>query len=140
MIKFTVDGQPQGKQRPRFSRACNYIRTYTPKQTKDYEQHIRESYLEQVGTDKQIINKPMMVEIDAYYAIPKSWPKKQRNAAIYQMLFPTNKIDLDNTAKVILDALNGVAYTDDHYVVDLRVRKLYGVFPRVEVGIYELNR
>lgn len=138
MINFTVDGQPKRKERPRFSRACNYIRTYTPKQTKEYEQHIRDCYLEQVGTNSMIKDKPMMIEIVAYYSIPKSWSKKKSNLAIYHMLYPTNKIDLDNTAKVILDALNGIAYGDDHYVVDLRVKKLYSLNPRVEVSIYEL--
>ena len=29
-IRFTIPGQPFGKQRPKFSRAGAYVKTYTP--------------------------------------------------------------------------------------------------------------
>ena len=38
---------------------------------------------------------------------------------------PTKKPDNDNIAKIILDALNGVAYQDDKQVVSLQVEKYY---------------
>ena len=36
-IRFTIPGQPFGKQRPKFSRAGAYVKTYTPKETTSYE-------------------------------------------------------------------------------------------------------
>lgn len=36
-IKFSVPGQPFGKQRPKFSRAGQYVKTYTPDETVSYE-------------------------------------------------------------------------------------------------------
>ena len=37
MIKFIVNGKPQGKARPRFKRCGNYVSTYNPKSTAKYE-------------------------------------------------------------------------------------------------------
>ena len=40
-------------------------------------------------------------------------------------LFPTVKPDADNVSKIILDALNGLAYYDDNQVTDLTIYKQY---------------
>ena len=48
------------------------------------------------------------------------------------------KPDADNIAKAVLDALNGLAYTDDSKVTRLVVVKLYGTEPRVEVKLTEM--
>ena len=44
-ITFTVPGKPVGKQRPRFSRQGTAVRTYTPRQTAEYERLVRVSYI-----------------------------------------------------------------------------------------------
>ena len=48
---------------------------------------------------------------------------------------PVVKPDLDNVAKLICDALNGLAWHDDNAIVDMQVRKFYSTQPRVEVII-----
>lgn len=135
MIRFTVEGQPQRKQRPRFSRVCNYVRTYTPKETSDYENWIKLCYQQQVGTMSFTDNDPLSIKIVAYYRVPKSWSKKKQIQAINGEILPHNSIDVDNTAKVVLDALNGIAFKDDHYVTDLEVKKRYSDIPRIEIAI-----
>ena len=40
-IKFTVPGQPKGKQRPRVCRINSRNVTYTPRQTTEYEKLVR---------------------------------------------------------------------------------------------------
>ena len=54
-------------------------------------------------------------------------------------IYPTKKPDADNIAKIVLDALNGVAYTDDTQVINLSVQKRYGEVPEVKVEITEVN-
>ena len=49
---------------------------------------------------------------------------------------PCKKPDIDNIAKVILDALNDVAYHDDTQVVSLSMQKKYSREAKVEVEIY----
>lgn len=70
------------------------------------------------------------------YPIPKSTSKKKRKEMLEHRLRPTVKPDLDNVAKLIYDALNGVAWYDDNAIVDARVQKFYSDEPRVEVSIH----
>ena len=53
------------------------------------------------------------------------------------LIRPHKKPDVDNIAKVVLDALNGLVYTDDKQVTDLRVRKRYDTVERIEVIIQD---
>lgn len=43
--------------------------------------------------------------------------------------------DKGKKAKLVYDALNGVAWHDDNAIVDTQVRKFYSDIPRVEVFI-----
>ena len=53
---------------------------------------------------------------------------------------PTTKPDGDNILKVVLDALNGLAYDDDRQVVKMCIIKVYGSNPGlvVQVGEYKV--
>ena len=42
---------------------------------------------------------------------------------------------MDNIAKTVADALNGVAYRDDSAIVELRVAKWYGNLERLVVHV-----
>lgn len=137
MDKFVVFGNPQGKMRPRFTRKGGG-RTYTPKKTQDYEQYIRDCYRSYVKKKSYPEDEPLFVIIDAYYPIPKSFNKTKKNMANQGNISPKSKPDVDNVAKVVLDALNGIAYIDDKLVVGLLVRKMYSQAPRlwVQIGSY----
>ena len=63
--------------------------------------------------------------------------KKTRELAIAGEVSPTKKPDIDNIAKVVLDALNKVAFKDDNLVSRISVEKLYSETPRIEVKISE---
>ena len=52
-------------------------------------------------------------------------------------LLPCKKPDIDNIAKAVLDALNGVAYGDDNQVTALEVSKHYAAEAHVDVIIFE---
>ena len=56
---------------------------------------------------------PIILEVNAYFAIPKSYPKKKAALCSQNILRPTCKPDMDNIVKAVADALNGVAYRDD---------------------------
>lgn len=51
------------------------------------------------------------------------------------MCCPQKKPDTDNIAKIVLDALNGLAYPDDKQVVELQVLKTYDLDGYVEVEL-----
>ena len=129
MLTFFVDGQPQGKGRPRVTR----YGTYTPKSTKAYEKHIQETYKELA--DWTFFEGPVEVRLECTYRIPKSWSKKKQQAALNGETLPTVKPDLDNIAKAICDALNGYCWADDNQVVSLTASKHYGPNPGVMVHV-----
>ncbi|HZK19518.1 MAG TPA: RusA family crossover junction endodeoxyribonuclease [Treponemataceae bacterium] len=135
MIKFVVLGKPYGKQRPRFSNG----RVYNPPRNREYEKWVQlNCRMKYKGNP---ITEPVIAEITAYYPIPKSYTKKQRQAILQGELLPTVKPDADNIEKAIYDALNGIAYIDDSQIIDQRCRKVYAIDgkPRVEVSIRAYN-
>ena len=129
-VRFTVPGSPQGKARPRFTKG----RTYTPKNTVIYEKLVRIRY-QAAAMGITPAEGPVSVTILARYPIPKSATKAKRAGMISGALLPTKKPDLDNVAKIVCDALNGVAYRDDSQIVDLKVHKYFSETPEVAVVI-----
>ena len=134
-IAFTVPGKAVGKQRPRFSRTFAGVRTYTPRKTQEYEDLVRISYR---AVSKEKLKGAIGATICGYFEPPKATSKKQRQKMLSGEVGYTKKIDADNLAKSILDALNGVAYTDDAQVSLLLVYKAYAETARVEVQLKEL--
>ena len=51
-VEFEIVGEPKGKGRPRFARIGNGVRSYTPKETHNYESFIKVSYINSVGQKK----------------------------------------------------------------------------------------
>jgi hypothetical protein len=136
IVKFTVPGKAVGKQRPRFSRTYTGVRTYTPRKTQEYEDLVRISYR---AVSKQKLEGAISATIYGYFEPPKSISKKQREQMLKGDISYIKKIDSDNLAKSILDALNGVAYDDDAQVCLLIVQKLYAETARVEVVLEEIG-
>lgn len=121
-MDFIVDGKPQGKQRPRFSWISKTV--YTPTKTAKYEKQIAKAYTDSGG--KCIPAECYVsVSVSAFFPVPKSYSKKKREDCLERRLRPDKKPDMDNILKVVLDALNEVAYEDDKQVVELIGRKYY---------------
>ncbi len=136
-MNFTIPGEPQGKARPRVVRNGNFTRAYTPEKTASYENLVRLEFQGQCSEaffDKSI---PLSATIKAYFSPPQSASRRKLNAMLQQLLFPLKKPDLDNVAKIVCDALNGIAYHDDSQIVDLHVQKRYASVPKVDVEITE---
>ena len=138
-VNLTIPGEPKGKGRPRFSRVGAHVRTYTPEATASYENLIKVAYMTLVNF-KFPDDTPLRIEIDAYFAIPKSVSKKNRELMLSDSLRPLKKPDNDNILKVVCDALNGIAYRDDVQIAETDVRKYYSDNPRIEVRIGEIVR
>lgn len=128
--EFTIHAPPKGKERPRIGKGT----TYTPKATKDYEKLVQDEYALQCGhrfADDVMLGMTVM----AWYEIPKSTNKKNREKMLWNIIRPTKKPDIDNILKLIADALNGIAYRDDAQIVQAHIFKGYSDNPRVEVEI-----
>lgn len=136
---FTVNGKVQGKARARtfYNQKLKRMQSITPEQTKSYEELIRWNY--KLAGGEYFEDKMLKVDIKAYYSIPKSFSKSKHGEAAFGYIRPTTKPDSDNIIKVVLDALNGVAYYDDKQVVCVSCNKYYAENGYLEIEINELK-
>ena len=119
-MEFIVEGDPQGKARPRFSQKSGTV--YTPTKTVRYERLIRKAFLD-AGGNTIPSDCYVGITVDAYFQIPKSYTKGKRLACQHNINRPAKKPDIDNSLKAVLDALNKVAYEDDKQVIEVICRK-----------------
>lgn len=130
-LRFEIPREPVGKARPRYTRNG---KPYTPSKTSNYESVVKACFIRAYGK-RVAIDGPVKISIDARCPIPKSWPKWKKQDAETGKLLPTVKPDVDNIAKIILDALNGIAFEDDKNVTSLQIDKCYSNEPGVTVTI-----
>jgi Holliday junction resolvase RusA-like endonuclease len=139
MREFIIYGEPKGKGRPRFSTVNGYVKTRTPEDTVNYENLVKLMYQKDCNEPMYEKNEPLVMEIDAYYSIPKSTSKKKLEQMTQGKIRPTKKPDIDNLCKIIMDSLNKIAYYDDSQIVQATVNKYYSKTPRVHVRMRTLE-
>ena len=114
-VTFVVPGPPQPKQRAR--RGPNG-RWYTPRATAAYEAAV--GWAAREAGIRHPCTGPVRLGVNLWF------PDRRRR-------------DVDNVAKSVLDALNGVAWNDDSQVAELIVaRDLDRDEPRAEITVESL--
>lgn len=140
MIKFRYNGEAVGKSRPRYSKRGEYVHTYTPKKTKDFEDAIRFEFIASNCEAMPVYDREIALKADILIGmpIPKSYSKKRQALCRDRFIAPSRKPDIDNIVKSVFDALNGYAFVDDVQIVRVTAEKVYAEEPFVEVMIDEL--
>lgn len=118
---FNVD--PVAKGRPRFGNG----RTYSDPRTVKFENEIIRLARQQFSL--QPLSGALEVFVQFYFKKAKS--NKKINM--------TQRPDLDNLLKGVLDALNCIVYKDDCQIVRLSAEKSFSDEPRIEMSVYELE-
>lgn len=137
MLSLYIPGQPRGKGRPRAVKIGNSLRLYTDAKTRAYETQIASIYKKKYGDKAGFQDKPVTIEIQAVYEIPKSATRAQRRQMMAGEILPLKKPDIDNVVKAIMDALQGddMAYTDDKQVATITAEKRYET-SKQPAGVY----
>ena len=79
---------------------------------------------------------PVIIDVVAYFEIPKSWSKVKKAAALSGELKHITKPDGDNVLKAAKDALTfGGAIKDDRLAWRSTITKLYGPHPYLSISI-----
>ena len=134
-VSFEIPGRIGGKGRPRFVRSTGVA--YTPAKTRSEEAMIR-----QLGAlamrGRPLLRGPVALSVLVEIMIPKSWPKKKRDAAQYVTVRP----DFDNQIKAISDSCNGIVWSDDSQIAVISASRIYvrDGPERVCVSITEIGR
>jgi Holliday junction resolvase RusA-like endonuclease len=124
VVDITIPGTPTAKGRPRFSRRSG--RAFTPKKTQEAEDTLKQRAMALLMSQPGLpLRGPLRLEATFTSTVPKSWPKKKREAA----RAPTGRPDVDNLLKLATDALNGIVWVDDSQIVTIVCRKVYGDVP-----------
>lgn len=126
-VTFTIPGKPFAKQRHRTTQRGH---VYTPKETVSFESTVGQLAAQHFT---QPFDGPVSVFIWATFQPAKSWSQKKVREHIGRP--HTQRPDLDNCAKAILDGLNRIAWADDGQVAELHVRKVWGPEPRTVVTV-----
>lgn len=112
---YVIDRPLVPKARPRLAAAGN---VYTPHDTKGFERVVG------------LIAKATIAQWESAHS--RTWPQDAGYSVWISAIVPApRRADLDNYAKAILDAMNGIAYKDDRQVVSLTV---------VDLGFKEPHR
>lgn len=118
MLSFWVDGPIRGEGRPRVTMHGTFI----PKATREAKDRVRAAALAEMpeGAPRPLFAgrlTPVAVQITTWRPLPASRPKAVTHEA------DTFMPDVDNVAKLVMDALNGIAWEDDRQVTYLAVTK-----------------
>ena len=132
IYEFEVPGKVIGKGRPRLNSYTGVV--YTPTRTKDYESLVEQYFLLKYPRFKALEGR-IKVNIIAYFSIPKATKKSDINEMLDNNISPTKKPDIDNIVKIILDAMNGIAFKDDTQITKLNVEKTYSTQEKVQIKI-----
>lgn len=132
--EFEVPGKIIGKERPRVNMYTGKV--YTPNKTKDYEALIQQ-YYKIAYPGAEMLEGRINIEIIAYLKIPKTASKTKEEEMLQGRISPTQKPDIDNIAKSVLDAMNKVAFKDDNQVTKISVEKQFDTEERIKIKIEE---
>ena len=128
---FTIPGEPQGKGRPRFSRATG--RAFTPKGTAEWERGA--AFVIRSDWGRAPIDSPVVAKVTAVFSRPGRLLRKKDPDGRMPC---TKKPDVDNVVKCVLDALTmGGALRDDKVVWKVCAEKLYA--SKDESGCVEIE-
>lgn len=127
-VTIIVPGKPVPKGRPRVTKWG----TFTPKTTVEYESRIKAAW-EAASASPFPGGAPLLVDIVAYFEIPKS--ESKRKQAAMQDTPHIKRGDIDNVAKCCLDALNGLAFPDDGAVCVIRAEKRWAKNPHTDITV-----
>ena len=141
-LRAVIPGPPQPQQRAMIVRRGLHPAMIDPPASKIWKAHAEGYMIEALRARAGAVGPlegPVAVEILAVFPLPKS--KHRKSAPRGRAWHTTNRGDLDNIVKAVLDAMTRVWILDDRQVAQLFATKLVGAqeeAPRVEVVMRRL--
>lgn len=143
VVHFEFLESPVGKQRAMPCLNKGKIKMVTRKKTRSYEESLRFFVYKLMVKNKWKkfeAHVPLEVDMVAYFDIPKSTSKSNRQKMLSGKCLPTKKPDTDNIQKIVFDALNKIVYHDDAQICKVSFIKVYDTEPRVKMSIKQWER
>lgn len=129
-----IPGQPIAKKRHRFSTRGGYVQTYDcqGKEKKEFQMKllIEKNKLGYYFDDDDVFSLNIIFAIEA----PKSLSKREKERRLY-MGSHTQKPDLDNALKFVLDCGNKILWEDDCKIFEINALKVWSEKPYTQITI-----
>ena len=136
MVTFKLDADPVGKQRARYARRGNFVQTYTPDKTRNYEALLKDAAIEAMGSSEPL-ETPISLYLYIRVPIPKSFSKKKVQDCLNGLEQPMKKPDSSNVLKSVEDAMNGIVYIDDCQIINHHITRVYSTLSGVDICVKE---
>jgi Holliday junction resolvase RusA-like endonuclease len=118
-IKFTIPGEPRALQRARHGNG----RTYDAAENKAAKAHIALLGKQAMRARNKPYDGAIKLSCIFIYPWPKSYSQKRKSQS--NGFYKVTKSDIDNTIKLVMDALNGIAWKDDAQVSVIYAEKVH---------------
>lgn len=127
IFSATFEGNPVPKGRPRMTKTGH---AYTPQTTRDFEKAV--ALWAKANFKGKPSLKPLKAVMNFYIKRAKTNKTKQH----------TQRPDIDNYMKAVLDGMQGVVFEDDSQVFEIFATKTWAdyVLPSFTVVIYEVEK
>lgn len=130
-MKLIIHGDPLAKARAKALRVGNKSWKYDPQ--KNEAQSLSWKIKHQANCLP--LFGPIVIELRFYFKPCDSDSISQRNAKLHGLEEHTQKPDLDNLEKFVLDCSNKILFEDDSQIVSLTSSKFWSENPRTEINI-----
>jgi Holliday junction resolvase RusA-like endonuclease len=148
VCRFVVPGPPKGKAVARVTTRGTFIPAATRK-----EMDAARLIARMAMGNRPPFTGPVDLKLCAYFAVPQSWSRVKRVAALAGTIRPTPKPDLSNVIKGIEDAIVtkrarpgkpnfaplDAVIRDDSQIVKITAWKMYAEDPRVVAVVEEID-
>jgi Holliday junction resolvase RusA-like endonuclease len=133
LTKVSMDVKLYSKGRPRMTKGG---KAFTPKNTRLFEAKVARHFKLHLQRCKgKLLYCPVKVVLTLRDPRSKSMPRNDFVLATNELLYSVNG-DVDNRAKSILDAANGIIYCDDCQISDLRVHRRYSAVEGFDMSVH----
>jgi len=129
MLTFYVNGEPIAQPRHRIAARGRYAKAYIPR---DHAIHAWKWAIEEVAREQAervgwVPRKGIALAVSMVFSFERPRSNKTQ--------WHTQRPDLDNLTKAVLDALHGIAFLDDAVVDEMKLRKQWREKPGLWVEI-----
>ena len=144
ILDIIIPGAPHAQGRARFARIGDHVRTYDPKESKDWKSYAKVLLWEAVakqGGGIFIQDGAVCLRVLACFACTSTDAKKKSIRECGNR-WHTKKPDLDNIIKAIKDAGRSILWTDDSQVSAIHAEKIVlrpGESPFVQISVCKMG-
>jgi len=134
VLRFTVEVEPRPKKRPKV------YRWSTVNPSEEDEKKLADAFRDLPNCPDTPFAGQIRVQFKFFKNPPKSTPQWKLPLMETGHIRPNKSPDLDNYVKLILDALNGILWEDDRYIVEMHSAKYYTTdTPKIEIVMEQIN-